>query len=703
FEVDARNANGDTPTLLAAAHGSEDVLALLVEKHGASLEAADDKGVDALHMACERRQSGVASVLLESYGLAADKPDPSGATALHVAARAGDPELVELLTGPLGKADIALRDEEGNQALHVAAACGHLGVVKNLVENAGADLGARNRSDKSALDVAVGSVNTDVADYLRAVLPEKHREGHTCKRRRGFERAGRWMRLTRATGFLQDLALENVFLLPVSTLLEAGRFPSHYDASRKKLLVAASAISPQAQVLLVTHPWESPGNPDPSNRMRPAFRTHINNVLTAWCLSDHALVIPETVSRSSEGFTYTDVEGLVERGWCCVELLCVLHLGVPTTIHVALEDALSEAVNRCSLAPSEEQGAGGASGSELELEFGVEADLLPPSSVFELISLPDAGAGGGKLSEASRSQENSSVSEEARGEMTTDQAVRIGLGGTSLSVGRCLTLAVRSASKRLSTSPSAAGASRASSVEAECLVPDDNACDGGDGGGERGAGQQDDRQATEESEHIVNLVWSSTGEARLDGITRLVADILKSLDDEAARDTEEAAKPGCGVASNREENSGAKEREVPLDSHAGRLLARLYERLGTFPSAHERMDALKTLLLAGCYFAGIRRSSVPTYASTGSKPSSPRFSPLATAAAAEARERRSFTGAGEKEKVRMASGRVSGGVSREKDRVRKSRSWSGMGKPEAAGRTAPVPSVAGSVPSCHVS
>lgn len=47
----------------------------------------------------------------------------------------------------------------------------------------------------------------------------------------------------------------------------------------------------------------------------------------AWCFSDHALVIPETVTRPSEGFIYTDVEGFVERGWCCVELLCVLHLG----------------------------------------------------------------------------------------------------------------------------------------------------------------------------------------------------------------------------------------------------------------------------------------------------------------------------------------------------------------------------------------
>lgn len=57
--MDARNANGDTPALLAAARGNADVLSLLVDKHGASLDAADAKGVGALHVACERRQSGV--------------------------------------------------------------------------------------------------------------------------------------------------------------------------------------------------------------------------------------------------------------------------------------------------------------------------------------------------------------------------------------------------------------------------------------------------------------------------------------------------------------------------------------------------------------------------------------------------------------------------------------------------------------------
>lgn len=57
--MDARNANGDTPALLAAARGNADVLSLLVDEHGASLDAADAKGVGALHVACERRQSGV--------------------------------------------------------------------------------------------------------------------------------------------------------------------------------------------------------------------------------------------------------------------------------------------------------------------------------------------------------------------------------------------------------------------------------------------------------------------------------------------------------------------------------------------------------------------------------------------------------------------------------------------------------------------
>lgn len=60
--------------------------------------------------------------------------------------------------------------------------------------------------------------------------------------------------------------------MPVSTLLDLGRFPSHYDANRKKYLVGASNIPPHAQVLFVSHPLEAPGNPDPSGRQFSALR-----------------------------------------------------------------------------------------------------------------------------------------------------------------------------------------------------------------------------------------------------------------------------------------------------------------------------------------------------------------------------------------------------------------------------------------------
>lgn len=39
-------------------------------------------------------------------------------------------------------------------------------------------------------------------------------------------------------------------------------------------------------------------------------------------------MLPEMVSvRRSEESVCTDVMGYVERGWCCVELLCAAHLG----------------------------------------------------------------------------------------------------------------------------------------------------------------------------------------------------------------------------------------------------------------------------------------------------------------------------------------------------------------------------------------
>lgn len=53
--------------------------------------------------------------------------------------------------------------------------------------------------------MAVGKANTEIADYLREVLPDKGEHHDHCERRGGFKRAGRWIRLGRDAGHLQDL------------------------------------------------------------------------------------------------------------------------------------------------------------------------------------------------------------------------------------------------------------------------------------------------------------------------------------------------------------------------------------------------------------------------------------------------------------------------------------------------------------------
>ena len=53
--------------------------------------------------------------------------------------------------------------------------------------------------------MAIGKANSEIADYLREVLPDKGQHDNQCKMRRGFERAGRWMRMSRAAGHLQDV------------------------------------------------------------------------------------------------------------------------------------------------------------------------------------------------------------------------------------------------------------------------------------------------------------------------------------------------------------------------------------------------------------------------------------------------------------------------------------------------------------------
>jgi ankyrin repeat protein len=133
IDVNALDADGNTPLLLASVYAGPEGVELLLKK-GADVNAANKLGVTPLHRAATNYEK---AKLLVDAGANVTVKTKSGRTPLTLAARRyGNNQTVKLL---LDKgADAKERNDRGVTPIQVAAACGDLDTVKLLVE-AGAD------------------------------------------------------------------------------------------------------------------------------------------------------------------------------------------------------------------------------------------------------------------------------------------------------------------------------------------------------------------------------------------------------------------------------------------------------------------------------------------------------------------------------------------------------------------------------------
>jgi ankyrin repeat protein len=177
--------SGNTALILACRNGHAKCVQLLLDKGKANVNLAGFAGLTALHHACLQDQEGALALLLERGHAHVNVEDDAGNTPVSLAARMGNLRCLELvaargahidhpnkrgatplmqacLHGRIAVVDALLRkkqvnlahtDREGNSALHVAASCGYLRLVRQLL-SAGADASITNHREEKAEDVA---------------------------------------------------------------------------------------------------------------------------------------------------------------------------------------------------------------------------------------------------------------------------------------------------------------------------------------------------------------------------------------------------------------------------------------------------------------------------------------------------------------------------------------------------------------------
>lgn len=128
-QVNTVASNGWTAVMLATVKGHADSVILLIE-NGANANLPDIYGASPLMKAIEGGRVQVIEVLLESDRVNLDAKDDRGITALHLAAARGNAGVVHALLAR--GVDAAIEDGEGRTASIIAQSMGHGQIVEMI-------------------------------------------------------------------------------------------------------------------------------------------------------------------------------------------------------------------------------------------------------------------------------------------------------------------------------------------------------------------------------------------------------------------------------------------------------------------------------------------------------------------------------------------------------------------------------------------
>lgn len=164
--LDARNDRGSTALLEAVKTGKADCVKKLLEA-GAEINVATLHGLSPLWMAAANKDAAMLKILFDHGAVASNADNP------WIAASAGSEDCVGILLAQ--KTDLTLTTPEGNQPLHLAAASGHLNILRKLCA-AGAPLEYQNKRGETPAMAALREGRREAADFLH----EEYRKRGAC-------------------------------------------------------------------------------------------------------------------------------------------------------------------------------------------------------------------------------------------------------------------------------------------------------------------------------------------------------------------------------------------------------------------------------------------------------------------------------------------------------------------------------------------
>ncbi|XP_071086040.1 serine/threonine-protein phosphatase 6 regulatory ankyrin repeat subunit C-like [Haliotis cracherodii] len=164
-DINSKGQLQRTPVRMVDVRKHRLVFDLLVSK-GADLSQVDGRGENILHVTCLDGHLDLVKDIVTNHRVDINSRGRYGRTPVLKAAEKGHKEVFDLLKSNGG--DVAVKDDNGNNILHVACIGGHVEMVKNVVSHKMADINSRGQYGRTPVMMAAGAGHREVLEFLES-------------------------------------------------------------------------------------------------------------------------------------------------------------------------------------------------------------------------------------------------------------------------------------------------------------------------------------------------------------------------------------------------------------------------------------------------------------------------------------------------------------------------------------------------------